>query len=98
MVSTGGGQPPAGPPWRSIRHHACEWPTGSWQTADGQSAPDRAATTYHVWPWAGPCPHWAWVSPRVGSWSIDLEDPCGGGRVGVLFWGVGRRKGEWSQD
>ena len=54
MVSTGGSQPPAGPPWRSVRRHTCEWPTGSWQTADGQSAPDRAATTYHVWPWAGP--------------------------------------------
>lgn len=74
-------------------------PVSGWlapgQTADGQSAPDRAATTYHVWPWAGPCPHWAWVSSRGGSWSIDLEDPRGGGRVGGCFgeWGGGRRNG-----
>ena len=46
-------------------------------------------------PPGGWCPHWAWVSSRGGSWSIDLEDPRGGGRVGGCFgeWGGGRRNG-----
>ena len=83
MLSIGGGQPPAGPPWRSIRYRACEWPTGSWPDSRWTVSPRQGCHQL-------PCLALGRPPPSLGlgvlqSWTLEgrLRDPHGGGGDGL---------------